>query len=77
MSIRLSDLWGGIFFLLLSVLFWLQLNNAAFEDVEIANNPVWYPQILLICSGLASIILILRSFTGKKEKLPKPNYLKC
>ncbi|MFT6402456.1 MAG: hypothetical protein ACJA2D_001778 [Pseudohongiellaceae bacterium] len=74
MSIRVPDLIGGIIFLLMSLVFWSQTNDPSFEGLEAARNPVWYPRLLLLLTGMASVVLILRSFTGKGIETPRPNF---
>ncbi|MGP9799008.1 tripartite tricarboxylate transporter TctB family protein [Halomonas sp. 86] len=75
MSKHLSDLVGGVIFFGLTLLFWLQTTGQPAVGQDMANNPFWYPRVLLILMGLASLLLIgkgmaKRSEQGERIKLP-------
>ena len=64
---------GLILFGLTLLLFWDTL-SAAHVEMEAALNPVWYPRVLLVLSGIASAGLLLRGVVGPGMTWPHPNY---
>ncbi|MDD7973526.1 tripartite tricarboxylate transporter TctB family protein [Roseinatronobacter alkalisoli] len=62
---RWSDLTGGIAFLGLGGLFWAQTIEQSVSAGTVANNPVWFPRLLLIIIAIGSLGLIAKAVLAK------------
>ena len=77
MRLRVSELIGGGAFLIFTIVFWLQTTDLPVRYSGVAENPIWYPRLLLILCGTASLLLIIRGILGDKDSpIPLPLIIK-
>lgn len=69
-KINLKNLGSGIFFLIFSIFIYLHSFKIV-VTVHDAMGPRFFPQLISICLGILSIILIISSFNKKSEKEKK------
>lgn len=63
---RLDIVYGSVFLCITAYLFWVSIITGI-EAPQIARDPMWYPQVLLILLMVCAGLLIVRNMWSKSE----------